>query len=255
MSRYPANCSIINWSWIKEYFIIIQAISIKLRCGGICHYLDLPVVTIYPNGTVTIAESNNVTLRCKATGDGTLNYQWNRVSRSLPKNVVITNINGGETLTIHNITVSDSGRYYCEVDNGGDSVSSRRVQVTVKSGSQIVNRIMFNSLHTGKPSVTDSSGDQQLSIISGNEQVTLTCKVTGDNIAGSYWESVNRGSLNRRNNDSSLSNGNTTVQLIITRARPEHSGIYRCVVYSQWGVAQSRIVQVTIASESNNVLM
>ena len=96
-----------------------------------------------------------------------------------------------------------------------------------------------------------------MSIINGNEQVTLTCKVTGDDIVGGYWERINnnRGSLNKGNNDSSLSNGNTTVQLNITNARPEHSGKYRCTAYSQWGVAQSRNVQVTITSESNNVLM
>ena len=79
--------------------------------------------------------------------------------------------------------------------------------------------------------------------------------MTGDDIAGGYWERVNGGSLNKGNNDSSLSNGNTIVQLIITRARPQHSGMYRCIAYSQWGVDQSRNVQVTITSESNNVLM
>ena len=79
----------------------------------------------------------------------------------------------------------------------------------------------------------------------------------GDDIARGYWERVNRVSLNNGNNDStsSLSNGNTIVQLNITKARPKHSGMYHCVAYSQWGVAQSRNVQVTITSESNNVLM
>ena len=91
------------------------------------------MVTIYPNETVTIAEGNNVILRCKATGDGTLNYQWNRASGSLPKNVVISYINEERILTIHNIMVNDSGHYYCEVDNGGDSVSSTSVVVIVKS--------------------------------------------------------------------------------------------------------------------------
>ena len=94
-----------------------------------------------------------------------------------------------------------------------------------------------------------------LKITSWNNNLILTCNVTGDDIAGGYWERVNRGSLNKGNNDSSLSNGNTTVQLNIIKAHPEHSGRYRCIAYSQWGVAQSRNVQVTITSESNNVLM
>ena len=87
------------------------------------------------------------------------------------------------------------------------------------------------------------------------DRLTLTCNITGDDIAGGYWERVNIKSLNKGNNDSSLSNGNTTVQLIITRARPEHSGMYCCVAYSRWGVAQSKKIQVTITSESNNVLI
>ena len=115
--------------------------------------------------------------------------------------------------------------------------------------------MLSNSLHTGKPSITNSSSDQQLSIISGNEQVTFTCKVTGDDIVGGYWETMNGLQLSNRNNISSLSNDKRTITMTITRARPEHSGMYYCVAYSQWGVGQSRNVQVTITSETNNVLM
>ena len=153
-----------------------------------------------------------------------------------------------------NITVSDGGQYYCEVDNGGDGVASRRVQVIVKRESLIISCIMYNSLHTGKASIITSSGDQALGIISGNEQVTLTCKVTGDDITGGYWEGMDSVELRNRNM-SSLSNNKRTITMTITRARPEHSGMYYCVAYSQWGVGQSRNVQVTITSESNNVLM
>ena len=70
-------------------------------------------------------------LRCRATGDKPLTYQWMRVSGSLPRNAK-TNSNG-QKLTIHNIAVSDSGQYYCNVSNNEGSVSSMRVQVTVKS--------------------------------------------------------------------------------------------------------------------------
>ena len=97
--------------------------------------------------------------------------------------------------------------------------------------------------------------DQQLSIVSGNEQVILTCNVNGDDITGGYWERVNDDPLPGSHNLSSLSNDKRTLTITISRARPTHSGRYRCVVYSQWGVAQSRNVRVTITSESNNVLM
>ena len=96
-----------------------------------------------------------------------------------------------------------------------------------------------------------------LKITNENDNLLLLCTVTGDDITAGYWERVNRRSLNKGNNDSSasLSNGNTIIQLNITNARPKHSGMYRCVAYSQWGVGQSRNVTVIIISESNNVLM
>ena len=81
--------------------------------------------------------------------------------------------------------------------------------------------------------------------------MVLTCEVTGDNITGAYWE---RTDGSHHSNMSSLSNHKRTLTITISRARPTHSGMYRCVVYSQWGVAQSRNVQVTITSKSNNVL-
>ena len=70
-------------------------------------------------------------LRCRATGNGKLDYHWMRVSGSLPKNTRMGN--NGRRLTIRNITVSDSGQYYCNVSNIEGSVSSMKVQVTVKS--------------------------------------------------------------------------------------------------------------------------
>ena len=85
--------------------------------------------------------------------------------------------------------------------------------------------------------------------------MTLTCEVTGDDIAGGYWERQNGGPLPVRNNVSSLSDDKSMLTINIGKARPEHSGRYHCIVYSQWGVAQSRNVQVIITSESNNVLM
>ena len=110
-------------------------------------------------------------------------------------------------------------------------------------------------MYVGKPSIIGRSKNQKLNIVSGNEQMTLTCNVTGDDIIGGYWERVNDVSIPNQINMSSLSNDKRTLTITISRARPTCSGRYRCVVYSQWGVAQSSNVQVTITSKSNNVLM
>ena len=111
-----------------------------------------------------------------------------------------------------------------------------------------------NQPPVGKPTIANIPRSKSLQVVSGDEQVTLTCKVTGDDITGGYWERVNDGPLSK-GNTSSLSSNKRTITMTITRARPEHSGMYYCVAYSQWGVGQSRNVQVTITSESNNVLM
>ena len=104
-------------------------------------------------------------------------------------------------------------------------------------------------LHEGRPvitSTTNAVGSNEVNIINGNEPVLLVCHVTGDDLAGGYWERLNP-LQNLSNMSSFLSNG--TVQLLITRARPMHSGNYRCVVYSQWGMAHSNNVTVTIKSK------
>ena len=79
---------------------------------------------------IIVAEGSDVILRCKATGRGTLNYRWIRVSGSSPK-VVLEN--KSIRLKLSNITVNDSGEYYCKVNNGRANVSSMGLNVTVKS--------------------------------------------------------------------------------------------------------------------------
>ena len=91
------------------------------------------MITVSPPGPITVAEGNNVELKCRATGNETLTYQWMRESGSLPNN---TKGKTTPTFTICNIAVSDSGQYYCEVNDRGVNVSSMRVIVTVKSKSQ-----------------------------------------------------------------------------------------------------------------------
>ena len=116
---------------------------------------------------------------------------------------------------------------------------------------------MFNYTHTGRPSINVPS-DQQLSVVSGDESVTLTCVSFGDDITGVYWERVNDEPLPTQNNMSSLMEDSllvTLLHLTIIRARPIHSGRYRCIAYSQWGVAQSRNVTVTIKSKRKGEIL
>ena len=79
--------------------------------------------------SITVAEGSSVVLMCKATGEGMLNYQWKKVSGSLPKGALGHN---DTNLKIINATINDSGQYYCKVDNGGASVNSMKSNVIVK---------------------------------------------------------------------------------------------------------------------------
>ena len=103
-------------------------------------------------------------------------------------------------------------------------------------------------LHEGRPAITKiiKSVGEDLSIINGNEQIVLLCTVNGDDLAGGYWERLNP--LQNLSN-MSLFQGNSLVHLQITRARPIHSGKYRCVVYSQWGMAHSNNVTINVKSK------
>ena len=109
-------------------------------------------------------------------------------------------------------------------------------------------------MHIGKPKIISGPHDVYVSVVSGSERVTLACEVTGDDING-YWERLDDDPLPNKTNMSLLSNHNTSLQLIIVGVRPEYSGIYQCVVYSQWGMAQSDNATVNITSESDNLLM
>ena len=92
----------------------------------------LLVITTYPNinGPITVPEGSNVVLKCGATGERRLNYQWKKESGALPR---YSKNNGGRSITLHNLVSDDSGQYYCEVSIGRNKVASKRVQVNVKS--------------------------------------------------------------------------------------------------------------------------
>ena len=113
----------------------MQVVAMCIPLAVLCDLITvaLPVITRHPNynGPITVAVGSDVVLECQATGDGKLNYHWRRESESIPSNA--RRNNGGRTLALRNMVVNNNGLYYCEVDNGGDRVTSSRVQVTAKS--------------------------------------------------------------------------------------------------------------------------
>ena len=95
--------------------------------------IELTVIIMDDNNKrdITVAEGSNITLRCEATDNVIMNYEWSRESRSsLGINVIGKNT---ENLTIYNIKVSNNGLYYCEVEIGANKIRSMSVQVTARS--------------------------------------------------------------------------------------------------------------------------
>uniref|UniRef100_A0A6Q2X1S7 B-cell receptor CD22 n=1 Tax=Esox lucius TaxID=8010 RepID=A0A6Q2X1S7_ESOLU len=74
----------------------------------------------------TVTEGQNVTLTCITSCPLTENptYIWYKKNVTSPKA-------SGQSYSITNITSEDSGEYYCEVRNGGGSVNSSALMVTV----------------------------------------------------------------------------------------------------------------------------
>ena len=89
------------------------------------------------NGDITVAEGNNVTLRCEATVNVTMNYEWSRELGSLPEMNVMGH--NAQNLIIYNVKVQNSGQYYCQVEIGAEKIRSMSIQVTARSKLPITN--------------------------------------------------------------------------------------------------------------------
>ena len=102
-----------------------------------------------------------------------------------------------------------------------------------------------------KPFIKNCSQNQELSIVNGTEKMVLVWEFGGDNLDGVSCQRENEGTLLSIFKDvQTLTNNN--FKLTIDNIHPSNSGNYTCTVYSQWGEAQSRKIQVTITSEWPN---
>ena len=91
-----------------------------------------------------------------------------------------------------------------------------------------------------------------LHIASGKEEVILTCQASGSDLIDGYWERLNENPIPKENNVSTIyALDKTTIQLNMTivKARPVHSGLYHCVVYSKQGMVHSAPTAVTITGK------
>ncbi|MEJ5265870.1 MAG: immunoglobulin domain-containing protein, partial [Bacteroidales bacterium] len=90
-----------------------------------------PTIVLHPSDT-TVCESTTAQFVCKATGHGTITYQWYKAPGSMLNDG--GNISGAttDTLRISNVTNADEGQYYCIVTDGaGHTRQSNNATLTV----------------------------------------------------------------------------------------------------------------------------
>ena len=147
----------------------------------------------------------------------------------------------------------ETGLYFPEKSGKKDGAGTGLLSGILHTESTFKNQLFFYSpyLATGGPMIIGNPNDQLLHITNSSEVVILTCQASGSDLTGGYWERLNGHPIPKKNNISSFvytKLDNTMIQLnmIIVRARPAHSGLYHCVVYSRWGITESIPTQVNI---------
>lgn len=105
---------------------------------GTLTVIALPVIASDPDDARRIA-GTDLLLSVGATGASPLAYQWWFNGSLVPSG-------GAATLTLNNITVGQSGDYWCIVSNAGGAVTSRVAKVTV--GTALLSAVTVPDIQT-----------------------------------------------------------------------------------------------------------
>lgn len=106
------------------------AASITFKNLSVTLGLTPPTITMQPAG-VTTTEGNNIALTAAASGSAPLNSQWSR------NGVPIAGATG-QTLTLNNVRVADSGAYVFTATNPSGSVASDVATVVVNLAPPVI---------------------------------------------------------------------------------------------------------------------
>ena len=96
-------------------------------------------------GTISVTALNDVTLTCERKGlkDVPDGYSWHRVDSDIPPHSSGQN---SSIFTIHRITPTDEGNYYCMVARFGHCAKSNNITVIVTSKKYFVAIQVFNQI-------------------------------------------------------------------------------------------------------------
>ena len=103
---------------------------------------SLPKIMRQPDDVNVTTLCNAASFVCTARGYGLIKIVWKRVNYSLPVTADVTEEKSlneiSSTLTISEIVGYYSGQYYCIVENEAGNVTSRIVNLCVKTSKVIV---------------------------------------------------------------------------------------------------------------------
>ena len=104
--------------------------------------VSLPRITRQPDDVNVTTLCNSASFVCTAHGSGLRKIVWKRVNYTLPVTADVTEEKSfnelSSTLTISEIFGYYSGQYYCIVENEAEKVTSRIVNLCVKTSKVII---------------------------------------------------------------------------------------------------------------------
>lgn len=169
-----------------------------------------------------VRASGSVTLRCKATGYPTPQYQWLKDGAKLPDGV-------DEELTIECVKMSDSGKYKCIVHNRFNAEESNTVELQVLP-SPVPN--VTNAGHIKPPQAKNPPviiQHPQSCFVPIGHQFDLQCEVLESPVAYQWYK------------DGFVLVGETRAVLSFQSFHYRHEGNYSCRVENSEGDALSNV--------------
>jgi hypothetical protein len=214
---------------------LISSIGIGMNGNGGSGYVDnftltargssTPFIIMQPQGGSFTAGAT-INLAVAVGGTVPFSYQWQKNSSNLPNATIAT-------LTITNVSSSDSGNYSVSITNASGSIASSNAVVTVASSILQVTPT-FNSGNV-VPSIPVSTNNDLVMF----NLASVNPAANGNNFTGIYMRNGTTGAANDGNggtgsNPANIMNSGTNDFILNTNAAPNGYDITSIVTYSGW---------------------
>ncbi|RZB41729.1 basement membrane-specific heparan sulfate proteoglycan core protein, partial [Asbolus verrucosus] len=183
--------------------------------------VEAPIITIYPQGTLTLVKGNSAMLQCRAeAGIPSPTLTWSR-SSGAPLSPNVERMSDG-TLRFTDVTENESGEYVCTAENDAGRAQAT-ANIVVQVGPQIWT-VPNEYLITKVP----------------DEYVRLECHATGSPAPTVQWHKHDERVLYSAARGDSGAERDVAI-LEIARFSSRDQGLYICVARNDVGTVEKRI--------------